>query len=151
MWACFSLNQVSQVLGIGYWAKAVLLPLGFVFLIAAMCEPVVWRVRRRLLLSAAAFVLVAAPLVVASLDRKCAGRKMWGRSAAFRGRDIFDKETRRKALAFAADAVYGRRILLWWSGRVDRTPLTMEKLWRDCGDSPVLPRKFASNTLRKCL
>jgi hypothetical protein len=24
------------------------------------------------------------------------------------GRDIFDKETRRKALAFAVDAVYGR-------------------------------------------
>jgi len=36
--------------------------------------------------------------------------------------DIFDKETRRKPLAFAADAVYGRGILLWWFGPVSRTP-----------------------------
>ena len=53
------------LLGIGYWVKTVLLPLGFVFLIAALIEPAVWRVRRRLLLSAAALVMVATPLIVA--------------------------------------------------------------------------------------
>lgn len=36
-----------------------------------------------------------------------------------RCRDVFDKETRRKALAFAADAVYGRRMLLCWFGLVN--------------------------------
>jgi hypothetical protein len=45
---------------------------------------------------------------VASLDRKCLGPKMPGQSGSPDGRDIFDKETRRKPLAFAADAVsYG--------------------------------------------
>ena len=41
---------------------------------------------------------------VASLDRKCLGAKMPGRSRSADGRDIFDEETRRKPLAFAADA-----------------------------------------------
>ena len=46
--------------------------------------------------------------IVASLDRKCLGAKMPGRSRGADGRDISDKETRRKPLAFAADAVsYG--------------------------------------------
>lgn len=56
---------LGLILGIGYWAKTIMLPLGFVFLIAALCEPAVWRFRRRLLFSAAALVLVAAPLVAA--------------------------------------------------------------------------------------
>ena len=42
--------------------------------------------------------------VVASLDRKCLGPKMPGQSGRADGRDIFDEETRRKPLAFAADA-----------------------------------------------
>lgn len=41
---------------------------------------------------------------VASLDRKCLGAERPGRSWNADRRDIFDKETRRKALAFAADA-----------------------------------------------
>jgi hypothetical protein len=53
------------LLGIGYWAKTILLPMGLVFLIAALCEPAVWRVRRRLLLSVIAMALSAAPLVAA--------------------------------------------------------------------------------------
>jgi hypothetical protein len=45
--------------------------------------------------------------VVASLDRKCLGAKTVAKDGnSIRG--IFDKETRRKPLAFAADAVsYG--------------------------------------------
>ena len=42
--------------------------------------------------------------IVASLDRKCIGQKMLRElEASIRG--IFDKETRRKPLAIAADAV----------------------------------------------
>jgi hypothetical protein len=43
--------------------------------------------------------------VVASLDRKCLGREMSG-GGGMLGRGVFDKETRRKPLALAADA-YG--------------------------------------------
>ena len=46
--------------------------------------------------------------IVASLDRKCLGAKMLGRSVSADRRDIFDEETRRKPLVLAADAVnYG--------------------------------------------
>jgi hypothetical protein len=55
----------GAVLGVGYWAKAILFPLGFVVLAAALLEKEVWRVRRRLLLSLLTFLVVAAPLVVA--------------------------------------------------------------------------------------
>jgi len=41
--------------------------------------------------------------IVVSLDRKCLGAKVPGRSRSADRRDIFDKETRRN-LAFAADA-----------------------------------------------
>jgi hypothetical protein len=45
--------------------------------------------------------------VVASLDRKRLGGRLRGRSG-ISVRGVFDKETRRKPLAFAADAVrYG--------------------------------------------
>jgi hypothetical protein len=50
--------------------------------------------------------------MVVSLDRKCLGAKVPGRSRGSDRRDIFDKETRRKPLAFAADAAameIGRR------------------------------------------
>ncbi len=44
--------------------------------------------------------------VVASLDRKRLGANFGGEGISIRG--VFDKETRRKPLAFAADAVrYG--------------------------------------------
>jgi hypothetical protein len=44
--------------------------------------------------------------MVASLDRKRLGRRL--RVGKMLIRDVFDKETRRKPLAFAADAVrYG--------------------------------------------
>jgi hypothetical protein len=46
--------------------------------------------------------------IVASLDRKCLGAKMLGVNGSGDRRDIFDKETRRKPLAFAADAGYGK-------------------------------------------
>jgi len=46
-------------------------------------------------------------LFVASLDRKRLGADTWGR-AGISIRGVFDKETRGKPLAFAADAVrYG--------------------------------------------
>jgi len=45
--------------------------------------------------------------MVASLDRKRLGADSWG-GAGISIRGVFDKETRRKPLAFAADAVrYG--------------------------------------------
>ena len=45
--------------------------------------------------------------IVASLDRKCLGHKAF-RESGTSLRGIFDKETRRKPLAFAADALsYG--------------------------------------------
>jgi hypothetical protein len=45
--------------------------------------------------------------IVASLDRKRLGADSWG-GAGISIRGVFDKETRRKPLAFAADAVrYG--------------------------------------------
>jgi hypothetical protein len=44
--------------------------------------------------------------MVVSLDRKCPGMKGLGAGVRASG-GIFDKETRRKPLAFVADAVYG--------------------------------------------
>ena len=44
--------------------------------------------------------------MVVSLDRKCPGTEAWGAGSS-PGRGIFDKETRRKPLVVAADAVYG--------------------------------------------
>jgi hypothetical protein len=44
--------------------------------------------------------------MVASLDRKRLGQTLWASGISIRG--VFDEETRRKPLAFAADAVrYG--------------------------------------------
>jgi hypothetical protein len=52
-------------------------------------------------------LLVIKPRIVASLDRKRLGGRLRGRSG-ISVRGVFDKETRRKPLAFAADAVrYG--------------------------------------------
>ena len=51
--------------------------------------------------------------VVASLDRKRLGGRLRGRSG-ISVRGVFDKETRRKPLAFAADAVrYGISTAAW--------------------------------------
>ena len=67
---------------------------------------------------------------VASLDRKRLGADSWG-EAGTSIRGVFDKETRRKPLAFAADAVamgFERRVDLtelgesgeaWWECRPD--------------------------------
>ena len=55
--------------------------------------------------------------MVASLDRKCLGVKMPVRGGGPDRRDIFDKETRRKPLGFAADAAV-------------RSRAAMEKEWR---------------------
>ena len=50
---------------------------------------------------------MVASLVVASLDRKRLGADFCG-GAGISNRGVFDKETRRRPLAFAADAVrYG--------------------------------------------
>jgi hypothetical protein len=50
---------------------------------------------------------------VASLDRKRLGGRLRGRSG-ISVRGVFDKETRRKPLAFAADAVrYGISTAAW--------------------------------------
>jgi hypothetical protein len=49
--------------------------------------------------------------MVASLDRKCPGQKREAQTRVERG--IFDKETRRKPLVFAADAVYGDSKAVW--------------------------------------
>jgi hypothetical protein len=51
------------VLGLGYWAKAILFPLGFVILAAALFEPAVRTCKGRLLLALGTLVLLAAPLV----------------------------------------------------------------------------------------
>jgi hypothetical protein len=52
-------------------------------------------------------LLVIDARIVASLDRKRLGGRLRGRSG-ISVRGVFDKETRRKPLAFAADAVrYG--------------------------------------------
>ena len=57
--------------------------------------------------SAAIYGLASKCLLVASLDRKRLGGRLRGRSG-ISVRGVFDKETRRKPLAFAADAVrYG--------------------------------------------
>ena len=53
------------VLGVGYLFKAIFFPLALLFLIAAAIEPKVWALRRRLLLSLLAFLLITAPLVTA--------------------------------------------------------------------------------------
>jgi hypothetical protein len=51
--------------------------------------------------------------LVASLDRKRLGGRLRGRSG-ISVRGVFDKETRRKPLAFAADAVrYGISTAAW--------------------------------------
>jgi hypothetical protein len=51
--------------------------------------------------------LVSNSWIVASLDRKRLGADLWG-GAGTSIRGVFDEETRRKPLAFAADAVrYG--------------------------------------------
>jgi hypothetical protein len=51
--------------------------------------------------------------IVASLDRKRLGGRLRGRSG-ISVRGVFDKETRRKPLAFAADAVrYGISTAAW--------------------------------------
>ncbi|MGJ4944678.1 hypothetical protein ACQR1W_29220 [Bradyrhizobium sp. HKCCYLS1011] len=53
----------GAVLGIGYLLKAIFFPLAFLFLLAAACACLAYRADRRLLLSAAVFLLIAAPLV----------------------------------------------------------------------------------------
>jgi hypothetical protein len=63
--SCARFVLFGTVLGIGYLFKAIFFPLSFVFLAAAALEPRVWAVRRRLLLSLTAFVLIASPLIAA--------------------------------------------------------------------------------------
>jgi hypothetical protein len=53
------------LLGAGFWAKAILFPIGFLFLGSACLIPAIRPVRSRLLLTLAAFVCVASPLVIA--------------------------------------------------------------------------------------
>jgi hypothetical protein len=55
--------------------------------------------------------------MVASLDRKCLGAKKAVRSGRADRRDIFDKETRRKPMVFAADAAPRRRTVMEKEGR----------------------------------
>ena len=51
--------------------------------------------------------------MVASLDRECPRPQTTGAQTRV-GRGIFDKETRRKPLVFAADAVYGDSKAVWY-------------------------------------
>jgi len=50
--------------------------------------------------------------MVASLDQKCPGLRSRAQTRVERG--IFDKETRRKPMVFAADAVYGDSKAVWY-------------------------------------
>jgi hypothetical protein len=53
----------GAALALGYWIKAVLFPLGFIFLLAAAVEPALRPVRRRLAVALAVFLGLSAPLV----------------------------------------------------------------------------------------
>jgi hypothetical protein len=73
-WWRFAL--LGLVLGLGYLVKAVMFPLGFVFLLAVFWQRAQWRVLLRLVLSTAAFVAVSLPFCLALSHSK--GRFTFG-------------------------------------------------------------------------
>jgi hypothetical protein len=69
----------GAILGLGYWAKAIMLPFACLFLAAAFLHPIVRTVKQRMLWSVLAMCLVACPLVI-GLSSKY-GRLSFGESS----------------------------------------------------------------------
>jgi hypothetical protein len=84
---------LGLVLGLGYLVKAVMFPLGFVFLLALFWQKVRWRVFPRLVLSAAVSVVVSLPFCLALSQSK--GRFTFGDVGTLAYRHVmgFEDET----------------------------------------------------------
>ena len=81
---------LGLVLGLGYLAKAVMFPLGFVFALALLLQKFQWRAFPRLVLSTAVFVAVSFPLCLALTQSK--GRLTFGDAGTVNYRHIMGFE-----------------------------------------------------------
>ncbi len=88
---CYAL--LGLVLGIGYLVKAVMFPLGFVFLLALLLQRIEWRAFSRVVLATAVFVAVSLPFCLALSRSK--GRFTFGDVGTLAYRHVmgFEDET----------------------------------------------------------